>query len=64
MLLVLTAFAVASGMRPLNPINVTMYHVGLANTSGLANQNSGDSWGDAEFMVRAAGLQVSAMDDA
>ena len=46
----------SAATRPLHPKNVTMYHVGLSNTTGLADQNSGDSWGDAEFMVRAAGL--------
>lgn len=46
----------AAAVRPLNPVNVTVYHVGLPNTTGLTDQNSGDSFGDAEFMVRAAGL--------
>jgi hypothetical protein len=56
MMVFATVLASALALRPLNPMNLTVYHVGLANTTGLSNMNSGDSWGDAEFMVRAAGL--------
>ena len=48
--------SIATALRPRNPINVTVYHVGLPNTTGISNMNSGDARGDAEFMVRAAGL--------
>jgi hypothetical protein len=54
--------ACASALRPLNPINVTMWHVGLANTTGLTNMDSGDALGDADFMLRAAGLQYLCSD--
>ena len=48
--------SIATALRPRNPINITVYHVGLPNTTGISNMNSGDARGDAEFMVRAAGL--------
>jgi hypothetical protein len=43
-------------MRPKNPINVTLYHVAAANDTSIADNNLGDAHGDAEFMLRAAGL--------
>jgi hypothetical protein len=33
-----------------------MYHVGPANFSDISDTNSGDAAGDADFMIRAAGL--------
>jgi hypothetical protein len=45
------------GLRPLNPVNLTVYHVAEANySSNISNMNTGDPNGDAEFMIRAAGL--------
>jgi hypothetical protein len=47
----------AVGLRPLNAVNLTVYHVAEANySSTISNMNTGDPNGDAEFMIRAAGL--------
>ena len=56
MLLCVVLAVGALGLRPHNAINVTMYHEGLSNTTGLSSMNSGDAAGDADFMLRAAGL--------
>ena len=50
------ASAQAAPGRPTDGVNVTLYHVGPAAYSGLADMNSGDAAGDAFFMLRAAGL--------
>jgi len=46
-----------AAMRPDNAVNITVYHVAEANYSTIANNNLGDANGDAEFMLRAAGLK-------
>jgi len=37
-------------------VNLTVYHVGPDNYTGIADMNSGDAAGDAFFMLRGVGL--------
>lgn len=48
---------VGQPQRPPHAVNITVYHVGQKKyMNDLANMNSGDARGDADFMLRAAGL--------
>jgi hypothetical protein len=51
-----TGKSASQNFRPLNPINLTLFHVNEANYTTIDNKNTGDAAGDAEFMIRAAGL--------